>query len=212
MSLRVAGVVVVSLFAVGCSHKAKDAEQAAAAKAAESQLIDERSRVVAVALIDRATADAEKKRVLDRRRRDLARQDERKSVVDHPGLSLAFSELQFADEGKRRLTSLSATNTSKFAISKIRGTVDYHGGEHFHGDNGDIMARVPIELSGAIAPGGSLTFDERQHTLTGASIQLPDSPSRATFTVTSAIVAPLDLEEPPPSTDADAGSASPSAP
>ena len=84
-------------------------------------------------------------------------------------------------------TSMSLTNKSKFSMTDIRGTVDYHG-EDSHGNDSGIVAQVPVQLTGAIAPGASMVFSEQQHTLSGAAIQLPKAPSSVTFSVTSVTV------------------------
>jgi hypothetical protein len=173
------------LFAVGCSDKAQEVRQAAAAKSAEEAEIDERAGVVAKGLIEKAAADADEKRRAEEHEKAAALTQLRQAAVDHPERFLESSMLQMVEEGKRHLTSLSLTNHSKFSMTDIRGTVDYHGGT---GDNGDILAQVPVQLTGAIAPGASMVFSEQQHTLSGAAIQLPKAPSNVTFSVTNVTV------------------------
>jgi len=68
---------------------------------------------------------------------------------------------------------------------------------------------VPIQLTGAIAPGASMVFSEQQHTLSGAAIQLPKVPSQVSFTVTSATVGSEGMDS---TTAPDGGVASAGAP
>jgi hypothetical protein len=173
------------LFAAGCGDKSKGASQAAAAKSAEEADIDKRAGVVAQDLIQKAVDDAKAKRETAERQAADARRELRQAAIDRPGGFLESNKLQMVDEGKRHLTSLSLTNKSTFSMTDVRGTVDYHGGD---GDNGDILAKVPVQLTGTIGPGASMVFSEQQHTLTGASIQLPKAPSQVIFTVTNATV------------------------
>jgi hypothetical protein len=211
MLRRIVGLTLALLLAVGCGKKATTEQQAAAAKSAEAEEIDKRARVVALELIQQAADDARKQREAEKQQRAAALQQLRQTALDHPGRFLEASDLQVVNDGKRRLTSVSLTNTSRFAMSDIRGTVDFHGGPDFHGDNGDVLAQVPVQLTGAIARGGSMIFSEQQHTLSGASIQLPKNPSVVTFTVTSVKLGPDDDLDPPlasPATDGGIASAS----
>jgi hypothetical protein len=180
--------LAVSLFAVGCDSKAKELQQAAAAKSAQEAEIDERSKVVAQALIDKAAQDAEAKRQVAMQQEADARKQLQQAATDHPGKFLESSKLQMVDAGGRHLTSIALKNSSKFSMTDVRGTVDFHGGADFHGDHGDVMAQVPVQLTGAIAPGASMVFSEQQHTLSSAPIQLSTAPALVTFTVTSATV------------------------
>ena len=193
------------LFAVGCSNKADEAKQAAAAKSAEAK-IDERARVIAQGLIDKAADEAERKRAAAKQQEMDARRQLQQAAMDHPGKFLESSKLQMTSDARRHLTSISLTNSSKFSMTDIRGTVDYHG------DTGDILARVPVELTGAIAPGASMVFSEQQHTLSGAAVQLSTAPSHVTFTITSATVGSEGIDPTPPPATADAGVASGGAP
>jgi hypothetical protein len=196
----------VSLFAVDCSNTAQGASQAAAAKSAEKAEIDERSGVVAQALIQKAAADADQKREAEKQQKAEARTQLRQATIDHPGRFLESNKLQMVDEGRRHLTSISLTNSSKFLMTDIHGTVDYHGGVDYHGDNGDILAQVPVQLTGAIAPGASMVFSEQQHTLSGAAIQLPKVPSSVTFSVTNVTVGLDGIDSTPaPAAAADGG-------
>ena len=201
--------LATSLFVVGCSNKAQEVSQAAAAKSAEAVEIDQRSKVIAQGLIQAAAEDADKKRELARQQTADAQKQLHQATVDHPEKFLSSDKLQVVNEGKRRLTSISLTNTSKFSMTDIRGTVDYHGGADPMGDNGDVLARVPIQLTGAIAPGASMVFSEQQHTLSGAAIQLPKVPSQVSFTVTSATVGSEGMDS---TTAPDGGVASAGAP
>jgi len=201
--------LATSLFVVGCSNKAQEVSQAAAAKSAEAVEIDQRSKVIAQGLIQAAAEDADKKRELARQQTADAQKQLHQATVDHPEKFLSSDKLQVVNEGKRRLTSISLTNTSKFSMTDIRGTVDYHGGADPMGDNGDVLAQVPIQLTGAIAPGASMVFSEQQHTLSGAAIQLPKVPSQVSFTVTSATVGSEGMDS---TTAPDGGVASAGAP
>jgi hypothetical protein len=187
-TIALAASLSLSLFAVGCNNKAKEASRAAAAKSAEEAEIDQRSKVVAQGLIQQAADDAEKKRAAAAQQKAEARKKLQQAAIDNPGSVLDSNKLQMVDDGKRHLTSISLTNKSEFSMTDIRGTVDFHGGADYHGDNGDIMAQVPVQLTGAIAPGASMVFSEQQHTLSGAAIQLPKAPAQVTFTVTGAKV------------------------
>ena len=197
------------LLAVGCGNKAKEASHAAAAKSAEEAQIDERSRVVAQALIEKAAEDADKRRAAAEQQKADARKQLQQATRDHPETFLKSSKLQMVDEGKCHLTSISLTNSSKFSMTDIRGTVDYHGDT---GDTGDILAQVPVQLTGAIAPGASMVFSEQQHTLSGAAIRLPKAPSLVSFTVTNATVGSEGIDWTPAPAAADAGVASGGAP
>lgn len=201
--------LATSLFVVGCSNKAQEVSQAAAAKSAEAVEIDQRSKVIAQGLIQAAAEDADKKRELARQQTADAQKQLHQATVDHPEKFLSSDKLQVVNEGKRRLTSISLTNTSKFSMTDVRGTVDYHGGADPMGDNGDVLAQVPIQLTGAIAPGASMVFSEQQHTLSGAAIQLPKVPSQVSFTVTSATVGSEGMDS---TTAPDGGVASAGAP
>ena len=213
MQVRTIAVAVsLMLFAVGCSTKAKEASRAAAAKSAEEAEIDQRSKVVAQGLIQQAADDAEKKRAAAKQQKADARKELRQTAMDHPGSVLESNKLHMINDGKRHLTSISLTNKSKFSMSDIRGTVDYHGGPDARSDHGDILARVPVELTGAIAPGASMVFSEQQHTLSGASIQLPKAPSLVTFTVTNVTVGSEGIDATPAPAAADAGVAGGGAP
>src|SRR6185312_10272388 len=139
-------VIAALLLTAGCGN-AEKARQAAAAKSAEAAEIDARAKVVAEDAIKQL----------------------RQNVVDHPASFVESSKLQM-DSGKRRLTSISLTNRSKFSLTEIQGTVDYHA------EDGTVVARVPVQLSGAIAPGAALVFSEQQHTLSGAAAQLASAP------------------------------------
>jgi hypothetical protein len=194
------------LLAVGCGSKAQEASQAAAAKSAEEAEIDKRCTVVAQALIEKAAEAADQKREAAERQKLDARTQMRQATVDRPESFLDSNKMQMVDEGKRHLTSISLTNKSKFSMSDIRGTVDYHGDPGAQGDHGDVVARVPVELTGAIAPGASMVFSEQQRTLSGASIQLPTkAPSIVTFTVTHVTVGSEGIDSTPAPAAADAG-------
>jgi hypothetical protein len=198
--------LAASLLAVGCGSKAEEASQAAAAKSAEEADIDKRAGAVAQALIQKAAEDADAKRDAAAQQKTDARKQLQQATMDNPGKFLESNKLQMADEGKRHLTSISLTNSSKFSMTDIRGTVDYHGGPEVRGDNGDILAKVPVELTGAIAPGASMVFSEQQHTLSGAAIQLPKVPSVVTFTVTNVTVGSEGIDSTPaPAADAGVG-------
>ncbi len=201
MHLRhIAGAAL--LIAVGCGNKAKETSQAAAAKSAEEAKIDQRARAVAQDLIQSAAADADKKRELAKQQQADARRQLRESAVDHPDKFLLSDKLQTTDDGKRRLTSIAITNSSTFSMSDIHGTVDYHG------DHGDVLARVPTQLTGAIAPGASMVFSEQQHTLSGTPIQLPKAPTTVTFTITSVKVGSEGIDSTSTPAVADGGIAS----
>src|SRR6185312_9378470 len=161
-------VIAALLLTAGCGN-AEKARQAAAAKSAEAAEIDARAKVVAEDLIKKAADDAEKRREADARQKADAIKQLRQNVVDHPASFVESSKLQM-DSGKRRLTSISLTNRSKFSLTEIQGTVDYHA------EDGTVVARVPVQLSGAIAPGAALVFSEQQHTLSGAAAQLASAP------------------------------------
>jgi hypothetical protein len=208
MLRRIAGPVLLSLLAIGCSNKTKTEEQAAAAASAEAEEIDKRSKIIAQGLIQQATDEANKEREAERQRKADARKELRQALMSHPGNFVDSSDLQMVNAGKRHLTSISLTNNSKFSISDIRGTVDFHGGPDFHADDGDILAHVPVQLTGAIAPGASMVFSEQQHTLSGVAIQLPKTPSVVTFTITSVKLAPDDDLDAPSALAGDAGVAS----
>jgi hypothetical protein len=182
--------IAALLLVVGCNGNEK-ARQAAAAKSAEAKEIDERAKVIAEAAIKKAADDAEKKHEADVRQKADALKQLRQNVIDHPGSFLESSKLQM-DAGKRHLTSIALTNKSKFSMTEIRGTVDYHG------EDGNVVARVPVQLSGAIVPGASMVYSEQQHTLSGAAVQLANAPPDVTFTVTSATVGTegVDMTEP----------------
>jgi hypothetical protein len=90
-------------------------------------------------------------------------------------------------------------------MTDIRGTVDYHGGPNDHGDDGDVLAHVPVQLTGTIAAGASMVFSEQQHTLSGAAIQLGKAPSFVTFTVTKVTVGSEGIDPTPAPAAADAG-------
>ena len=130
------------LFAAGCGNKAKnEASQAAAAKSAEEAEIDERAKVIAQGLIQKAADDAEKKREAAEQQKADALKQLQQDAIAHPGKFLVSDALQTAGEAQRRLTSISLTNKSKFSMTDIRGTVDYHGGSDSRSDNGDIAIR-----------------------------------------------------------------------
>src|SRR5271170_3168468 len=87
------------LFAVGCGNKAKDeASQAAAAKSAEEAEIDQRARVVAQDLIQKAADDAEKKRQAAEQQKADAIKQLQQDAMAHPGKFLASNALQTAGE------------------------------------------------------------------------------------------------------------------
>jgi hypothetical protein len=201
-------IALAALFTIGCSNKAKEASKAAAAKSAEAAEIDQRAGAIAQTMIQKAADDADKKREAAEQQKANARKQLQQTTMDHPGSFLESSKLQVVGEAKRHLTSIALTNSSKFSMSDIRGTVDFHAGSDYHGDNGDIMAQVPVELTGAIAPGASMVFSEQQHTLSGAEIQLPKAPGLVTFTVTKVRVGSEGIDSLPVPTTADAGVAS----
>jgi hypothetical protein len=184
------------LFAFGCNNKAKEANQAAAAKSAQAAEIDTRAKAVAEDLIRKAADDTEKKQQTDKQQRFDARKALQQAAIDKPGDFLDSSKLEMAEKGQRHLTSISLTNKSKFSMTDIRGTVDYHG-DGSRGTDGGILAQVPVELTGAIAPGASMVFSEQLHTLAGSTIQLPKTPTSVSFTVTSAKVGSEGLDTPP---------------
>jgi hypothetical protein len=204
--------LAVLLVGLGCSNKAKEASKAAAAKSAEEADIDQRSKVVAQGLIQKAADDAEKKRQAAEQQKADARKKLQQAATDHPASFLESDKMQMVDQGKRRLTSISLTNKSQFSMSDIRGTVDFRGGADYHGDNGDIMAQVPVQLTGTIAPGASMVFSEQQHTLSGAAIQLPKVPAQVTFTITNAKVGSEGIDPTAAPAAADAGATASGAP
>jgi hypothetical protein len=176
------------LLTVGCDRKAHEVRAAAAAKSAQEAEIDERSKVIAQGLIQKAQDDANKTRVAAARAQADARKQVHQAATDHPGNFLESSDLQVANDGKRHLTSVALLNKSPFSMSDIHGTADFHGAGSDGGSPGDVMAQVPIQLTGSIAPGASMVFNEQQHTLSGAGIRLPRDPVQVTFTITSARV------------------------
>jgi uncharacterized lipoprotein NlpE involved in copper resistance len=208
MLRRIAGPAFVLLLAIGCGNKSKQAEQAAAAKSAEAAEIDNRAKAIAEELVQQAADDAKKQRDAENQQRAEARKALRQVAMDHPGLVLESSKLQLVNDGKRHLTSISLTNNSKFSMSDVEGTLDFHGGPDVHGDDSDVLAHVPVQLTGEIASRSSMVFSEHQHTLSTSSIQLATAPTGVTFTVTSVKLAPDDDSDAPPGADAGGASAS----
>jgi hypothetical protein len=186
--------VAASLFAFGCNNGAKEASKAAAAKSAEAVEIDTRAKAIAENLVQKAADDADKKQQAAKLQKADARRQLQQAAIDHPEKFLESSKLQMVEQGKRRLTSIALTNNSKFSMTDIRGTLDFHG-ENGLGQASGIMAQLPIELTGSIPPGGSMVFSEQQHTLSGSSITLPKAPSSASFTVTRAKVGSEGIDE-----------------
>jgi hypothetical protein len=197
--------LAVSLLAVACDGKSKEASRAAAAKSANEAQIDERAKVIAQDLIRRAQDDADKTRETAEQQKTDERKRLHQAAVDHPGDLLESSSLQVADDGRHRLTSVLLTNKSQFSMSEIRGTVDFHGGAGDGGADSEIMAQVPVQLTGAIVPGASMVFSEAQRTIAGAAIRLPRAPLEIRFTVTSAKVGSEGLDSSPVSVGTDAG-------
>jgi hypothetical protein len=197
MSLRrlSASAVVLVLAFSGCGQDKKAAQEAAAKKAEEAE-IDVRAKAIAGELVQKATDDEAKRQALAAQQAQAAHKAEWQRVVDHPELFLEPSNLETAGASARRLTSISITNKSKYAVTDVRGTLDFHGG-----DNPEVVvAQVPITLSGSIGPGASMVFSERQHTLDGAAIELTRAATRESFTVVGvASVDPGGLEPPAPS-------------
>jgi hypothetical protein len=208
MLRRIAAPALALLLVIGCSNSVKKEEQAAAAKSAEAAEIDSRARTVALEVVQQAAEDAKKQRDAENQQRADVRKALRQAAMDHPGLFLDSSNLQLVNDGKRHLTSISLTNNSRFSMSDIQGTVDYHGGADYQGDDGDVLAHVPVQLTGEIASRSSMVFSEQQHTLSAPSVQLPTAPSVVTFTVTSVKLAPDDDIDAPPGSDAGGASAS----
>jgi hypothetical protein len=187
--------LTTSLFVVGCNNHAKEASMAAAAKSAEAVVIDQRAKVVAEDLVRKAAVDADQKQQTAEKQKFDARKQLQQHTTDHPGSFLESSKLQMVEQGKRHLTSIVLTNSSKFSMSDIHGTIDFH--DDSHGNDVGIVAQVPVQLTGAIAPGASMVFSEQQNTLSGASVQLSNPPSSVSFTVTGVKVGSEGLDAPP---------------
>jgi len=188
-----AGVLAMAL--AGCGQGKRTAQAAAAQKAQEAE-IDERAKAIAGDLVKKAADDEAKSQLAAAQQARDARRAEWQRVVDHPERVLEADNLETAGGGARRLTSVSITNKSKYAVTDVRGTLDFRGG----GNPDEVMAKVPIALSGSIGPGASMVFSEREHTLTGVAIKLASAASRVTFTVVG--VASVDasgLDPPAPS-------------
>ena len=204
MSLHQLSVFSVVLVAAltGCG-RGKNAAQLAEAKKAQETEINDRARSIAGELTREASElDAKRQAAAAQHARDT-RRAEWQRVVDHPEQVLEAANVQTTAGGALRLVSVSVTNKSKYAVTDVRGTVDFHGGD----SDDDVMARVPVKLSGSIGPGASMVFSERQHTLSGAAIKLAKAPSAATFTVVSVTSVDPGGLEPVATSNTDGGAA-----
>jgi hypothetical protein len=199
MSIRQVCVLpVVLVMALAACGKSKQVEQQAEAKKAEEAEIDKRAKAIAGELVQKATEDEAKRQELAAQQKQDARKAEWQRVVDHPDQVLEVGQLETAGSSTQRLTRISVTNKSRFAVTDVRGTLDFHVRDSAE----EVAAKVPVTLTGSIGPGASMVFSERQHTLTGAAIKLDKGPTRVTFTVVGvASVDPGSVEQAPAAAD-----------
>jgi hypothetical protein len=179
-----AAVVLLLASAASCSSRSKDI---AAAKRDVEKDMDGRAAAAASAAVKSAMDDQEKQREERARREADAKRAERDAVMKRPEAFLAATNVQTSKKAANTiaLASLSITNTSKYPMTDVRGTLELHGGDMADaGMSTDVIASVPIELSGSIAPGASMSFTAEQHTVSGGSVQVKNPVDRVTFTVT----------------------------
>jgi hypothetical protein len=188
--------LTTSLFVVGCNNHAKEASMAAAARSAEAVEIDQRAKIIAEDLVQKAASDADQKQQAAEKQKIDARKQLQQDTMDHPGNFLEPSKLQMVEQGKRHLISIVLTNSSKFSVTDIHGTIDFHGDDS-HGNDVGVVAQLPVQLTGAIAPGASMVFSEQQNTLSGASVQLSKPPTSVSFTITGVKVGSEGLDATP---------------
>jgi hypothetical protein len=182
-SSALVAVVALLVGASGCSSRSKDI--AAAKKDVEAEL-DGRAATAASAAVKQALAEDQKNRDERARRVAEARRAEHDDVVKRPEAFLSASNLQTSRKaaGTLQLTSMSLTNTSKYPMTDVRGTLDLHGTTADAGTTSDVISSVPVELAGAIAPGASMVFTSDAHSLVGGAAPVSGTVDRVTFTVT----------------------------
>jgi len=194
-------IAVVSLCLFGCQAAA---DKRKAQQQAENKRLEERARSIAGEMAQRATDEAERRQQTALEQARAERELMRREVSEHPAKFLEVGKVQATDHGWRRLTSLSLTNNSRFAVSNIGGTVDFHGPSDIEPD---ILAQVPVQLSGSLAPGATMTFTQDLHNIAGAAgVRFEEPISHVTFTVRSVeAVTDVDLEQQPEQAPGDGG-------
>ncbi len=179
--MRYSIAVLVLVIGVGCQSGAK---KAAEEKKEEAE-ISQRATQAASAAALKVVQDDESRRRDEAQQAALSKKMMRDMVEKSPATFLTVDNLELVNKGAhRRLDSVSLTNNSKFLVSDVRGNLDLHGDSELPGTGNDVVASIPIELTGSIAAGASMVFSVAQHNLAGGTIQLPSSAFHETFTVT----------------------------
>ncbi len=186
----VCGVLVLAL---GCHGREK---KAAAQKQLEAQ-VEQRATQLASEQAQQLVAQSEERQNAAAQHAADARAALRNKVLASPADFVDIGEVQVVTrDGYQQLVSVALTNHAEFAMTNLSGALDLHGDVDHPGGQpggGDVVATVPVALTGSIAPGASMRFSAREHTLAATPVKLAQPPSQSTFRVTAVQkVAPVD--------------------
>jgi hypothetical protein len=174
-------------FSMACTTQAeRDRERAAIEAAAEAkvraQLQSEQQEKETKAK-ERAQLEADAEAKAKARLQVEAKQRmeaERKALLATPSRFLEASDFSLVDDGiihhYRRLAALSVLNHSKFAVTNMRGELE------FKTAGGDTVGSVSFALTGALPAGDSKRFATAQGTLATTKIETSSNNIGAKFT------------------------------
>jgi hypothetical protein len=187
-------IVAVLLCAACDKEKAKLEQQqhdqaiaAAAASSAAAAQAEKDKDTTAAAASQAAVQAAALQAQRDTTDRAKAAADLRSDVQANPGKYLQVTNSQAYDKGLinsyRQLTSLTLLNKSSFALTDLKGSVDWEDA------SGASTGTTPFTLVGSIPAGATLTFSTANGTMTSGTLQTKTNKTQIKFTHAT-IVAP----------------------